>query len=427
MKHSNKISRTFARALNLNGLVRKSDTALVFYDLTFLESRLRELRKAFPKDTLHAVAVKANPLVANLRFVNKLGAGAEAASMPEIHLALKAGISPNMIIFDSPAKTREEIRFALKTGICLNADSMEELEVIREYMHHNQSTSTIGIRINPQVGMGKIAQTSVAGKYSKFGVPLTEFRQALQQAFLQNSWLSGVHVHIGSQGMSLEMLCNGARKVYEFTLETNMLLARNSSRSPIDQFDIGGGLPVSYHSGIEGVTITKYRSELQQRCPDLFTGKFRLVTEFGRYIYANAAWAISKVESVKRTKRIHTAMIHLGADMFLRESYMPAKWHHEIFVLDASGRVKLGHFRKYVIAGPLCFSGDVLANGISLPEVQEGEFIVIKDVGAYTLSMWSRYNSRQLPKIIGYKQNGKEFTILKRRESVDEVLHFWER
>ena len=118
-------------------------------------------------------------------------------------------------------------------------------------------------------------------------------------------------------------------------------------------------------------------------------------------------------------------MTHAGADLFLRECYHPADWYHEISVVDKTGQLKTGTVRNnYIIAGPLCFAGDIIAKDVTLPEVNEDDYILIHDAGAYTLSMWSRYNSRQVPKVIGYSATSS-FEILKERESKEAVLKFW--
>ena len=419
------ISSIFRRALKSGKINQTKDTSTIFYNLSILKERIDELKKVFPQNSLHAIAVKANPLLANLKFINKLNVGAEAASLPEVYLALKAGFKNDRIIFDSPAKTKEELVFALKNDININADSLEELKLIKKLLLRLKTKSRIGVRINPQVGIGNIPETSVAGEYSKFGVPIKEKKKELQKFIFENDWLRGVHLHIGSQGISLQMLLRGTKTVYDFVVDTNKILIKKSKK-PIDRFDIGGGLPVSYHSNRKSISLKEYYSGLKKSCPELFTNKFKLITEFGRYIYANSAWAVSRIEYVKNSRTKNTAVIHLGADMFLRKAYMPGKWHHDIFALNKNGMIKKSTKReKYVIAGPLCFSGDVIEKDISLPELQAGDLIVIKDVGAYTMSMWSRYNSRQLSKVIGYLSDSESFSILKEREDLNKVIKFW--
>jgi diaminopimelate decarboxylase len=415
------VSNILSHAIKKKGLITQSDSAVIFYNLSLIQQKINELKNYFPPNTLHAAAIKANPLLNILRFIRESGIGAEAASLPELYLAQKAGFTSSKILFDSPIKTVEELRYALKANVHINADSIAELKRIAFLKRKIRSKSTIGVRINPQVGIGKIKMTSVAGEYSKFGVLIKEFRNELLECFQKYPWLTGVHLHIGSQGCNIKMLAEGCKIVYNFAIGANKILKKNQ----ISIFDIGGGMPIAYKKNEIPPDMKNYVQLLKKNCPQLFTKQFKFITEFGRWIFANAGWTISRVEYVKKSKSIDTIMIHLGADMFLRKIYSPADWHHEIRVVNSNWELKLGGQKKYKIAGPLCFAGDILEKGILLPKVEEGDYLVIHDTGAYTSSMWSRYNSRQFPKVIGYKDDGNKFFLLKKRESLENIKKFW--
>lgn len=419
------LSAVFQQALQEPHLIGAEDTAVIFYDLSLLDARIQELINAFPATALHAIAIKANPLQKILCKIKALGAGVEAATLPELHLATHAGFTADKIVFDSPAKTSAELEHALGAGIHVNADSFAELERIDAILRKKPLRGTIGVRLNPQVGTGKILATSVAADYSKFGIPLNEARHELKEAFGRYDWLRGVHVHIGSQGCPVDMLLAGVVKALGFVHEVNADLHAQQKPGRINLFDLGGGLPVAYHRHETPVSLPEYKQELDARCPELFTPDFKLITEFGRNIHANAGWVASRIEYVKPGKTIHTAILHVGADLFLRECYHPQDWPHEIIVVDRAGKIKTGRPQRYVLAGPLCFAGDMIARDIALPEIEAGDFVIIQDAGAYTLSMWSRYNSRQIPKVIGYYRDGEAFEILKAREALEEVLQFW--
>lgn len=93
------------------------------------------------------------------------------------------------------------------------------------------------------------------------------------------------------------------------------------------------------------------------------------------------------------------AVIHCGADMFVRPAYLPQVWKHRIAIFDASGQQKKAPSNhEWDIVGPLCFTGDIIAHQRRLPDIESGDLVVIYDSGAYTLAMWSRYNSRQVPR-----------------------------
>lgn len=416
----------FSIALQRNDLINHDDTSMLFYDLSFLSARIQNLKELFPADTLHAIAVKANPLSKILQEISHTGAGLEVASLPELYLAEKAGFPAGKIVFDSPSKTKADIEYALKMGVIINADSFAELDRIGELLKTIKSASTIGVRVNPEVGPGTIKSTSVADAMSKFGIPLNNHRNKLKTYYLKYDWLKAIHVHIGSQGCPVPLMIDGIRKVLDFANDVNEHADPGEKEPRIDTFNIGGGLAVSYQEDKKPVSMETYHSMLKENCKPLFTGRFRLITEFGRYIHANTGWVASKVEYVKRENGYNIIMIHVGADLLLRKCYNPDDWYHRITVVDKSGKLKSGRDNiKYIVAGPLCFAGDIIAKDIELPVVEEGDYILIHDTGAYTLSMWSRYNSRQVPKVIGYQPGQEVFEIIKHKETKEDLLKFW--
>jgi len=402
------------RSAQSKGLIRKEDTLVMFHDLSFLEDRVLHLKSVFPGSTLHAVAMKANSLRRILEFLRQLDVGTEVASIGELIMALKSGYTAEKIVFDSPVKTWQEIEFALTKEVHINVDSLAELDRVAVLKQKIKTASTIGIRINPQVGIGAIEESSVAGEYSKFGVPIKTRRKELEDVFLAYPWMTGVHLHVGSQGCSIELLLNGIGVLYDFVSGINKKRI-TAGQSPISIFDIGGGLPISYHHDRIPVSMEDYAQTIARQFPLLFSSSFKLLTEFGRWVHANAGWTVSRVEYVKRDPGINTAMIHAGADLFLRECLNPKCWPHEYSVLDKKGTLKSGNDENpYNLAGPLCFSGDILARNVELPVIEEGDHVIIHDTGAYTFSMWSMYNSRQKPRILGYHQD--VFEVLKERD-----------
>lgn len=418
----------------------------MFHDLDFLDVRIDRLMHAFPGNALHAVAIKANPLVQILKHLQSRNLGVEAASIGEVMLALHAGFSPDRIVFDSPVKTMEEIEQALSLGIHINADNFDELARIDARYTELKSTSSVGLRINPQVGVGTIATSSVAGIYSKFGVPITTNQSEILSTFQNYPWLTGLHLHVGSQGCGLELLVNGVEKIAQLLAH---ILAHGKK---ITHFDIGGGLPVSYSLDIPPFTVETYASEMYKVISRYWNTNDpeapRIITEFGRWVHVNAGWSACRIEYCKHDQAGNTALIHAGADLFLRECLLPTDWSHRYLLVNPRGESKGyspynqpntpervdHHLRQqhgdtglypYNLAGPLCFSGDILAKNVLLPKIEAGDYILVKDSGGYTLSMWSRYNSRLMPRVLGYRGDPPDFSILKERESNDNIIEFW--
>lgn len=425
--HADRLKRdSLAHALQraiAEGRLTDLEPSLVFHDLGCLRDRYQALAGSFPASALHAVAIKANPLLEILRFVVRLGSGLEAASAEEVGLALAAGCPPERVVFDSPAKSLPDLAQALGLGVHLNADNLDEVERIATLLSRMESRSVIGLRLNPLVGEGRIASTSVTGRTSKFGTPLVADDPAVIEAFNRYPWLTGVHVHVGSQGCSLEMLVEAVRRAYDLVCRINQRVGR----AQVVTLDIGGGLPVAYRQSDTPPSSQAYAAALRRAVPEIFEPPYRLITEFGRHLQANCGWAASRVEYVKRVDGHRIAVLHLGADFMLRRAYNPQDWHHDFVVCDAAGRRKPEtDLAPWTIAGPLCFSGDLLGKDVPLPPIEPGDVVIIRDVGAYTMGMWSRHCSRGMPTVLGYDgATDGGFELLRARETIADMVAFW--
>lgn len=416
-------SRILKEAIEKNIFQPESDTAAVFYNYDYLSKKLNQISSAFTVNSSHYIAIKANPLVEILNYVNNNGFGLEAASEGEIALAMEAGALPGQIIFDSPAKTQKEIALALKKGIQINADSLDELERINKIIAKTSGNKSIGLRINPQVGQGNIAATSLAAEYSKFGVPLKTNRKKIIAAFREYEWLNGLHYHIGSQGCEMQLLVEGLKTTLELIADIEQQTGRE-----LEFLDIGGGLPVSYHHDQKAPGMQEYGKKVNALLRRFKKEHLHLITEFGRFAHANSGFIISKVEYVKDDPSGNTIITHVGADMLVRESLNQGQWYHEYALLDANGTPKTNDEEKvYQIGGPLCFSGDMPARDVRLPQAAPGDYLIIHDTGGYTFGMWSRYLSRPFPKIIAYAKSSKHMSVVRKRESIKDIIDFWSK
>jgi diaminopimelate decarboxylase len=76
--------------------------------------------------------------------------------------------------------------------------------------------------------------------------------------------------------------------------------------------------------------------------------------------------------------------------------------------------------RRYTIAGKHCESGDILIEGIGLPELRPGDVLAVPATGAYSASMASTYNA--LPRPAAVMVDDGQARLIVRRETVDELL-----
>lgn len=413
------------RAAVEQGLLGPDRPLVGLLDVVGIRESAAGLRAAFEAVTapgtpvLHAFAVKATPLVPVLRLLREEGVGAEVASPGELALARAAGVPVGMTVLDSPAKTPAELREALDLGIAVNADNPQELARIDALMRTRPARSPLGIRVNPQLGGGAIEALSTATATSKFGVALRDegAREWVVQAYLDRPWLTRLHTHTGSQGIPLSLMARGVAEAYALAEEIN----RRAGRRQVDTLDIGGGLPVNFASDATTPTYAQYARMLAEEVPGLFDGRYGLVTEFGRSLLAKHGTVLARVEYAKTSGGRAVAVTHAGVQVAARTVYAPGSWPLRIAAYDAKGRVKEGPVVVQDVAGPACFAGDLLAEGRSMPLLEQGDYAAALDTGAYYFAHHYGYNSLVRPGVYGFWPGGR-FAVVREAQTVEEVV-----
>ncbi|MFD6274038.1 diaminopimelate decarboxylase [Streptomyces sp. NPDC060209] len=417
-----RVSAVMRRAV-ATGLVGEEQPVAGFLDADGIRASAESLDAAFAHapDVLHTFAVKAASLVPVLRLLAGLGMGCEVASPGELRIALDAGVPPSRIVLDSPAKTRQEISEALALGVAVNADNLDELHRIEE-LRSEGSTSVVGLRVNPQVGGGSIGAMSTATATSKFGVALRDpgARDRVVRAFAERPWLTRLHAHVGSQGCPLELIAEGVAETYRLAEEINRTLGIRQ----ITSLDIGGGLPVNFDDDETRPTFAEYTRALGSAVPGLFDGRYALVTEFGRSLLAKNGFIGARVEYTKDAGGRRIAVTHAGAQTATRTVLMPDAWPLRVGAFDADGNPRTGAPLCQDIAGPCCFAGDVVAHGRELPELREGDFVVLYDTGAYYFSTHWAYNSLPRPAVHGFtadRSGSVRLATVRAAQTLDEI------
>ena len=385
-----------AALLSASPTLSDDDTALIGVELDVLDAQLALLGDAFPASVRHSIAIKTMPHPEMLAHLTAGGFGLEAASLEEVQLALRAGAAPRDLIFDSPVKTRSEIAWCQThlSGGLLNANSLAELQ-----RYPATPAFQVGLRINPEVTTGAPSRFDVSGERSKFGVPLSTPRPKLIDACIQ-AGVTALHMHIGSQVPTCDAHVEAVGRLLELAAEIDAVRAQRQDNRRITTLDIGGGV----RAEIDGHELMSlYGKRLQAERAELFDYDVR--TEFGQWVQANAGWAATRIESVEE-RSVPMAFVHLGADYFMRDVYgAKAAAGYGFAVVTVDGRITVASDENratqcYDLVGPLCFAGDVLVRDLVLPELAEGDWLVIAGTGANTLGLWSRHCSRAVPKVI---------------------------
>lgn len=390
--------------LHTRGLCGPEDSSLMAVSWNALESGLNHLVKAFDHpNASHCVAIKTQPHPGVLKRLTSWGFGLEAASIEEVHLAKSAG-APH-IVFDSPVKRLSEISVCQSLGapMLLNVNSLEELTRMPD-----APTFQIGIRVNPQIQTDAPKIFQVSSDESKFGVPLDD-RDAILAAIRAHP-VEALHVHSGSSMLDMSSAVTAVKHVVDLAQAANALLEKDGMSRRIRIVNIGGGMLPEILSEAPSAMM-RYAKALRAQAPALWT-EFNLVTEFGQWVHFYTGYAYSDVEYALDRGSTRVAFVHLGADFLMRDVYaQPREMKFE--VLSSGSETK--PIRRHDLAGPLCFAGDYIGRGVALPQLEQGDVLLMLNTGANALGLWSRHCSRSIPKFVGVDGRAGSLEILSER------------
>ena len=353
-------------------------------------------------------AVKANDNLAVIRTLADEGAGADVVSEGEIRKVRAVGVAPDKIIFSGIGKTRTEMAFALEAGILqFNVESEPELEALSDLAQARNASVDIAIRINPDVDAGTHHKISTGLKDNKFGIPWPEARSAFAKAAaLPGLNVRGVAIHIGSQVTQL------APFERAFTIATDAVHQLREEGHQIDRLDLGGGLGVPY--GLAHPPSPADYGTMVRRVTEGL--RCRLMFEPGRLIVANAGILVTRVIYVKPSAKKFFVITDAAMNDLIRPTLYGA--HHQVLPVLQSRND--GTPRTIDIVGPVCETGDILAENRDIPVPIADDLLVLRSAGAYAAVMASTYNARPLvPEVM---VRGAAHAVVRERQTYDALL-----
>jgi len=327
-------------------------------------------------------AVKANSALGVIGLLAREGAGADIVSGGELDRALAAGIAPENIVFSGVGKTKAEIGKALSVGIGqINAESAAEVDMISLVAAEMGCVAPVALRVNVDVEPGTHAKISTGQRSTKFGISVDQNEAAdlyRKLAKDPNIAPSGLAVHIGSQIRTTAPFDRAYRALLD--LGTGL----RDAGLPVPTLDLGGGVGVDYETG----TATDF-SDYGALVQSIFSGTgFALGFEPGRAIVANNGALLSEVIYIKQGDNKRFVIVNAAMNDLIRPTLYEA--YHAIEPLaDLGPDIGLAD-----IVGPVCETGDYLAQGRQLPQMESGDMLAVMSAGAYGAVMASAYNTR---------------------------------
>ncbi|MBS82687.1 MAG: diaminopimelate decarboxylase [Gammaproteobacteria bacterium] len=397
--------------LHFNGksvldIARKHATPFYLYSEEKIINNLDEYKNSL-KDTesLICYSVKANSSLYILSLLSQHGCGFDIVSGGELLKIIQAGGDTNKVVFSGVGKTKEEIIMALEYNIyCFNVESISELKRINTIAHANDKQANIAVRVNPEISIDSHPYITTGMRDNKFGVTHDEAIEIYKQAVsLSNINIIGIDFHIGSQITDTTPFEESIVKALEIN---DFLKQENIS---ISHIDIGGGLGIKYEN--ENISsISKYIEKIR----DLI-GKtnLKLLIEPGRSIVGNSAVLVTRIEYIKKTKTKNFIIVDAGMNDFIRPPLYDA-YHsiNEVVVKEITSDT-------YDVVGPICESTDFFGKQREI-KAEEGDFLVIDNVGAYGFVLSSNYNQRRRPSELMVIKD--DIKVIRTQESYDQLF-----
>ena len=399
-------NKLHVEGLSASSIIKNNKTPFYLYSQKQIENNFQNFKKNFKSiNPLICFATKANTNHFIIKLLGNLGAGADVVSGGELLKSIKSGIKPNKIVFSGIGKTADEIQLAIKKNILLiNIESESEARLINQIAKNLKKKIPVGFRINPNVDAKTHKKISTGKAENKFGISIKEFLNIYKnKAAFNNLKIDALSVHIGSQ------ILNDIP--YEKTLNilTSIILKNNIN---LKYVDLGGGFGINYQSNQREINLSRY-SKLVQKFQKKINCK--IIFEPGRFILGNAGILINKVQYIKKGTKKTFAILDAGMNDFMRPALYDA--YHDIIPLIKSNKKHSGLIE---FVGPICETTCKFNQFKNYQKIAEGDYMAIKDVGAYGSSLSSNYNTKPLIAEIIVKN--KTYKVIRKKQDLLKLI-----
>ena len=407
-------------------LAEQFGTPLYVFDETAIRKMCRNLKNTLFDcygNGMVMYASKAFSSLAIYGIVKQEGLGADVVSGGELYTALKAGFSPEYLVFHGNNKTVYELEDAVKAGIGLIViDGFDEAEIIDRIAGQNGVKQNVLLRVNPGVEAHTHEFIQTAKTDSKFGFAISNgdaFKKIQEIIEYKNLKLLGLHCHIGSQIFEKDSFKIAAEKMLSFYSEI-----KNKLGYEFSVLNLGGGFGIWYTDDDPVMTESDYSefikiiAETIKKC----CGKLDLQLPFlylepGRSIVGEAGVTLYTAGQVREVIDVRN-FIAIDGGMFENPRY--ALYDAKYTALVAN-KMNDKPVKNYSIVGKCCESGDIIIKEAFLPEVKRGDIIAVLSTGAYNYSMASHYNRNFIPPVVlVVPENSAELIV--KKETYDDLI-----
>jgi ornithine decarboxylase len=357
-------------------LAARFGSPLLVVDCEQVRRQYRALRDALPGVDLH-YALKPLPHASVVATLRDEGAHFDLATTGEVELVKAQGIAPERCIHTHPIKRDSDIRDALRFGVTtFVADNPDEIRKFARYRKRAELLLRVCFR----------SPTAVCDLSKKFGCDSGAVLGMIEQARRLGIRVKGLSFHVGSQAT------DPSKYIEAIQACTNLIAEALLAGLPaLEVLDIGGGFPVPYTDAV--MPIDEFCAPIRAALARL-PKHVRVIAEPGRFIAAPAAIAVSTV--MGKARRDGRWWYYLDDGLY--GSYSGQLFDHAKYPVAALRQD--GELFESVLAGPTCDSIDVIDDAIQLPELEVGDLVVGRMMGAYTWASATDFNFFKRAKVV---------------------------
>lgn len=407
------MKRPFVTKEQAEAIRQKFPTPFYLYDEKGIRENARQLNKAFSwnKGFKEYFAVKATPNPSILKILKEEGCGVDCSSLTELMMARMCGFEGDSIMFSSNVTPEEDYRLAAELNAVINLDDITHIDYLKSLIGISE---LIGCRFNPGGHFELENKIMDNPGEAKYGFTREQLTQGFKKLLALGAKRFGLHAFLASNTNTNAYYPKLARMLFETAVELH-----RETGAAIAFINLSGGIGIPYMPGEKGNDIVfignAVREAFEQIMVPAGLGDVAIYTELGRYMLAPYGVLI--------TTAIHSKQIYknyIGVDACAANLMRPAMYgaYHHLTVL---GKEDAPHDFKYDVTGGLCENNDKFAVDRMLPQIVNGDILVIHDAGAHGFSMGYNYNGKLRSAELLLKENG-DVEMIRRAETPDDYF-----
>ncbi len=353
---------------HIEQLASQFGAPLMVLDCDAIRRQYRALKRALPGVVLH-FALKPLPHAAVVRTLLDEGASFDLATSGEVDLVASQGVPSERTIHTHPIKRDSDIRDALAYGCTVFVvDNINELEKFIAYKDQAEILVRLSFR-------NKDAFADLSKKFGCSPEAAIDIISLAQQLGIR---IKGLSFHVGSQSPNptkyVEAI-NASAKVIKKVAKLGL--------PALSTLDIGGGFPVPYSADV--LPIDVFCAPINIALAQL-PETMQIIAEPGRFIVASSVTSVASV--MGQATREGKTWYYLDDGVY--GSFSGLMFDEAAYPID-SAKQDSERFES-VLAGPTCDSIDVISDAIMLPKLNNGDLIISRMMGAYTLATATDFN-----------------------------------